>query len=473
MKINDEILYLHRVIEGAMSGDIIKIGVFDRLFAWGVVALYNEINNDLEKLSIQLDTELNLEAISINFDLFTNLKYWTQNWLYVDFEELYRKENMDMPRITYTTQINTLTDYLPNGVKGYNVNPDVINSFKNAMHQLCDEDRLTDGDVFYSLNAGLNRMLELLKTVEKKVKNPQIHLYKKLWDETYEIYDNDEALAEYNEWIEENDSPTLNDLKARQKQEIFKLLSKNFFRFCNKPTGAEVKKYKTFISEDDLPFGTQIPENIAMECAKFEKFIEWKGEHIFLINYEKLGQYIYKHYQEFDDTEFFYITDFDRNINAIHEAMASLKPSLLPYLKNYEEKMVDGLVDWSVDVLSTCKSHLNENVSANFFRIYMQKLLYDNEMKDEARKKLSSSSKKTFICNIVAQLKNARIIKITVDNSVLSHSLHEKINDISEDTIGKNIQRAYNANEGALYVWTLKNIETIKQQSSNPFAGII
>lgn len=473
MMINGKIEYLHRVIMGGMAGDIVKIGIFDRLFAWGVIALYNDINSDLEELSIQLDTELNLEAVSIKFDLYINRKYWTNNWLYIDYEELYRNENIEKPRLTYTTQINTLTDYLPNGVKGYNVNPAVINSFKTAMHQLCDEDRLTDGDIFYSLNAGLNRMLDLLKTVQNKVKNPQNHLYKKLWDETYEIYDNDEAVDEFNEWVEEIGSPTFEDLKARQKQEIFKLLSKNFFRFYNNPTGAEVKKCKLFISEDDLPFGTHIPENIVIECAKFEKFIEWKGEHILSINYEKLGQYIYKHYQEFEKAEFFVITDFERNINAIHEAMALINPKLSMYLKDYEEKMVARLVDWSVEILSTCKQYLNAGVEEAFLRTYMEKLLYDKEMKEEARKKLSGSSKFTFIGNIVAQLINVRIFMVGVDIKDLAHSLREKITDISEDTIVKNIQRPYNANSGALYDWTLNNIDTIKQQSNNPFAGII
>lgn len=467
MMINGKIEYLHRVIMGGMAGDIVKIGIFDRLFAWGVIALYNDINSDLEKLSIQLDTELNLEAVSIKFDLYINRKYWTNNWLYIDYEELYRNENIEKPRLTYTTQINTLTDYLPNGVKGYNVNPAVINSFKTAMHQLCDEDRLTDGDIFYSLNAGLNRMLDLLKTVQNKVKNPQNHLYKKLWDETYEIYDNDEAVDEFNEWVEEIGSPTFEDLKARQKQEIFKLLSKNFFRFYNNPTGAEVKKCKLFISEDDLPFGTHIPENIAIECAKFEKFIEWKGEHILSINYEKLGQYIYKHYQKFDESEFFSITDFDRNMDAIHEAMAKKRNSLSKYLKRYEDDRFNEMVNDCKKIINTCKTFLKSGVSEILLDNYIDSLVNDSQISAETKSKLNGQSKIKYICDMIAHLYNFMVFDVKYNADNFAEALHSEIESVEQNTLKRYISDSINSRDGALYIWTKNNIKKIMESSSD------
>ena len=227
--INEEIEYLHRVIMGAMDNYPVRVGVFERLFSWSIIGLFNEINNNLEDLSHQLDKELNLEAISIRFDVFLNRDYWTKNWLFVDFNSLYEKEDEKMPIHNYTTAINKMTDYLPNGVKGYTVTPAVLESFKSSVHQLCDEDRITFSDLFYSLNLGLDKMLRLLDIVKKKVENPQNHLYKKLWDETLEIYDNDEFDKDYKDWLEDNGDPTFEELKARQKQEIFRFLNKNFF----------------------------------------------------------------------------------------------------------------------------------------------------------------------------------------------------------------------------------------------------
>lgn len=471
MIISEKIEYLHRVIIGAMEDYPAKVSVYERLFSWSIVALFNDINNDLYELSAQLDNELNLEAISIKFDVFLNKDYWTKNWLFVDFKSLYEKDGEKMPIHNNTSDINKLTDYLPNGKDGYSVTPDVLNSFKTSMHQLCDEDRITFSELYYSLNAGLDRMLILMEEVKRKVKNPKNHLYIKLWEETLEIYDNDEFDIDYKEWIDNNGEPSFDELKARQKQEIFRFLNKNFLRYCNTPTGAEIKNRKLIINEDDLPYGTQIPEGLAIECTKFERFFEWKEDQILVLNYEKLGQYIYKYYHQFEELEFYHITDFDRMMDVIHEAMAKIKPNLAKYLKRYEANQYYELSEDCKSIINCCKPFLKRGVRDTLLSEYIAKMMYDPEIKDEARSKLGGQSKYKYICDMIAHLSNSFVFDIKYNADDFAKALHQKMQSLLESTIKRYITESINSRKGALYNWTKNHIGELLASDKDKITG--
>lgn len=461
MMINDHIEYLHRIITGVMSGDIISLGIFNKLFSLGVVSIFQTINKQLEELNTQLDSELNLEAVSINFDLYCRRDYWNENWLFVDKVALYEKEGIDLPLSIYTSEINQLTDYLPNEVKGYHTTPEVLDSFKTSMHQLCDDDRMYQKDLFYALSKGLDRMLILLDEIRKKVESPKNHLFIKLWEDTLDIYDNDEFDKDYKDWIEDNGEPSFEELKARQNQEIFKFLNKNFLRFCKIPTGAEIKRRKLIINEDDLPYGTQIPEGFPIECAKFEKFIEWKEEHILSINYEKLGQYIYKYYHQFDELEFFHITDFDRILDVIHEAMAKIKPNLSKYLKRYEDNQIYELKKDCTKIINTCKPFIKKGIRETILEEYVDKIMYNKDIKAEVRSKLGGQSKIKYICDMIAHLSNSFVFDVKYNAEDYAKALRKEISTVEQSTLIRYIKNSINSREGALYSWTKANINDL------------
>ena len=471
--INDEIAYLHRVISGMGNGGICN-PVTDRLFQLSIISLFHQINDSLDKLSSELDTSVILEGVSIDFDTYLDENYWTNNLLFKNEEGFYNQIfNIKVEDITCRFQINQMTDYLPNGEEGYNITQDQIDTFKTSLNLLCDRKKLGSREILYALLFGLHYMLHQLKKIKEKVEHPKSHQYIKVWEEVYDDYEDISCRDSYIEWKEENDEFNFVELKRQQIFEIFRMLNSGFFRFYDSITGADVRNRKLIITEDDLPVGKTISENLPAECAKLEKFIEWKGEHVIALNYEKLGKYIYKNYNNFEIDDIDVIVEFDKTMDAIHEDMASLKPQLKQYLKGYEEEQVNVLLNECSDILNTCKIHLAKDINDSFLYIYLKRLLFNKEMKDEARKKLSGQSRNTFICEIVAVLKNAKIFKVECDKHDLARSLSEKITRIQLDTIVKNIERAYNSNEGTLYHWTMKNIEELKKESSNPFAGII
>ena len=190
------------------------------------------------------------------------------------------------------------------------------------------------------------------------------------------------------------------------------------------------------------------------------------------MNYEKLGQYIYKNYSKLKYSDIDAIVDFDNTIELVNEDIAEMMPRLKQHLKNYEENMVNELLKECSAILNTCQKYLDKGIRRNILHDYLKKLLFDKEMKDEARLKLLRSSRNTYICELVAALKNMDVFRIDCDKHDLAKSLHEKITIVKEENLAKYIERAYNAREGTIYNWTKKIIDDLKGQQDNPFEGL-
>lgn len=294
-----------------------------------------------------------------------------------------------------------------------------------------------------------------------------------LWDEVLERYGCEELLHDYHEWKEENGKLSFEDLKARQKQEIYKLLMSGFFRHCHSPTGANVKQRSLIITEDDLEVGSEIPNFLAVECAKFERYFVWKGDSILILDYEKLEHYIRKKRNGLTKTDMINIAAFDMRLDLLHNDMAKLKPQLTQHLKGYEENLVMKMKAVCQEVLNVCKEYLNNKVRANILKDYVEMLLFDEGMKEEARRKLKGRSMKKFICEMVAALRWFDIFRHDVTPQMLASVMSKKFEGVASKTLQTYIEKFYNAREGRLYVWTKANIEQLKVAPYNPFAQII
>lgn len=423
--INEEIEQLHQLI--ASPPDAAATGFFSRLYAWGVLSLFNRVNNELETLSERLDTSIDLDALGIKFDTYCDIDYWTPYWSKPP-QRQWSSEN-------HQTAINRMTDYLPNGKKEYLVTPEVLDSFKTAMHQLCDEEKISARALGYALDEGISKIQQLLYELRYKVENPELHLYDKLWVTLFDTYY--EYEPNYHEWYQEIGTPTIEDLKAKQKQEIYNLLKTGFFRFAKQPTGGEVKRRKMIIGEDDLEVGCLVDKDFETECAKLDRYVEWKENSILTINYERLGQYIYKNYKKFDEDDFINIVDFDATMDLIHEDMARLKPNLAQYLKRYQEHQLEELLNDIKKVFEPFKVFLKESIRPTLIDEYLEKLLFDSEIKEEAKKKLSGQSRNTYCCSIVIALSFAYIFKPEFNNANYANALHQVIDSVEK----KNLER--------------------------------
>lgn len=471
LRISDEIEYLNQLITQPPEG-MVGTELFRRMYAWGVLAVFNKVNRDLETLSGQLDTAVNLDAISIDFDKYCDVNYWTCIGLRVGWKRQWGLDETSEDNGKHQTEINLLTDFLPNGEEGYHTTPDVLNSFKTAMHQLCDEERMGTRDLVYALDKGLKTLFQLLCEIQKKVKKPETHLFAKLWDEIQNTYSEEGIDRQYRDWLDDMGEPSLDELKARQKQEIFDFLRTGFFRFAQMPTGREVKNRKLVIGEDDLEVGTEIPEGFDAECAKFEKFVEWKEECILVFNYEKLGQYIYKNYKRFDKDDLYCITGFDKLMDLIHEEMAKRRPQLSKYLKRYADNQVEELLNDCKKIINAFKPCLRSGVRETILEEFLDKLLFDSNLMEEARSMLGGQSRNKYICGIVNELSNRMIFDGKYVSSDLAKVLSAELEKVKNETLLRYLKDPDNTTV-ALHNWTKDIIDDFREHPyTRPKAGL-
>lgn len=456
--INEEIEQLFRLIENPLTYK--GKNIFNRMQAWAILSLFNDVNNSLERINGLLDKSLNYDALGIDFDTFLN----TANSLRKKLPAIAKNSYItNATPFNFQSQINRMTDYLPNGVPGYDVTPDVVGSFKTAMHQLCDEDRINPRALETTLDKAMDTLCILLTEIKDKVEKPEPYLYTNLWNNLEEAYGIVLIKEEYQKWVDEIGKPDFDDLNDKRNQAIFELLTSGFFQFCHTPTGGAVAKRTLKISENDLAVGTIIPEGFDVECTKFEKFIEWKGECILALNYEKLGQYIYKNYRNLNDDLIGLVVYFDAMLDLIQEDMAKLKPELAQYLKRYQEHQDEELLNDIKKVFKPFKDYLKDDIRQTIIDEYLEKLLCDSELKEEAKKKLSGQSKKKYCCSIVLALTSCYIFNpsFIVNKTELAKTLNKGLDGDNKETLVRYLKDSSNSNN-KLTKWSSDIINDLK-----------
>ena len=122
--------------------------------------------------------------------------------------------------------------------------------------------------------------------------------------------------------------------------------------------------------------------------------------------------------------------------------------------------------------LITRQCHLKDNVRNTIFREFLDKLLFDPAMKDEARKKLKGSSRKKYLCWIIANLSDRFLFKPETTSAELAHSLHTMITDLEERSIKSYIDKNSSDGSRALRTWTRNIMDDLLAHPHNPFAGL-
>lgn len=457
LNINEEIKQLFQLIETPLTYR--GKNIFNRLQAWAILSLFNDINYNLECINDKLDKSLDYDALGIDFDTFINGAHSLKKNL-----PTIAKNSSIISRTpqTYQSPINRMTDYLPNGVPGYDITSDVVGSFRTAMHQLCDEDRISPRAIEKALNIGLDTLCMLLTEIQEKIEKPKPYLYLNLWNDLEYTYFNTFIEEEYRKWVAEIGDPSLDELRDKLNQAIFELLTSGFFRFCPQPTRGAVTNRKLKIGENELAVGTAIPVDFDVECTKFEKFIEWKGNCILALNYEKLGQYIYRNYRKFNEGELYNIIYFDTIKELINENLAIIKPELAKYTKRYQEDKDKELLNDCRKIFIPFKEHLKNDISKNVIDVYLEKLLLDSDYKEDAKARLSGQSRKKYCCSILFALCSCYIFppEFASNKTELAKTLNKGLDGDNKETLIRYLKDSNN-NDKKLTSWTKEIMDTI------------
>ena len=418
-----------------------------RMYATGLANELYKLASELSVIDEQIENTLSLEDASLEASSYFNRE--------LRFPKL-RNESLYRESGNSNAEINNLTDILPLNKEGYTFTSQKAELFKTGLRYLCSDANISSRDLLYAIDTNINAVFTLIARITVKKKNIQNYQYEDFWY-TF-IGRDDDLIAEmaingYEKWKEEHDYQDIQVLKDKRTQEILKLLKSGIFNYDVKPVKREIDKCIIEISEDALEEGTEIPEDIKTECARFSKYVSFKDD-ILCIDYEKLGKYVYKHYREINYKQGDCLIYFDYMLLKIHDDMAECNPKLKKYLRFYEDNELEEVLNKAIETINSCKELLKEGVAQDFLTSYLRDAFYgDNKI--EVQAKLKGQSKYTLISKMLGMLKTTqKVFKLDTTSADLAKSLSRVVEKPREDSLKRYIDQGASESNSSLSKWT-------------------
>ena len=418
-----------------------------RMYATGIANELYQLASQLSDIDEQIETTLDFEDAYLNLSPMDNRRVCFPK---LSSENLYREdENND-------AEINKLIDIFPLDKEDYSFTSEKAERFKTGLRYLCSDANISSRDLVYALDKNLKAVFSLLASISCKKTNIKEFQWEGFWY-TFLYRDDDlipeDAFNDYEKWKEEHDYQDIQVLKDKRTQEILKLLKSGVFSFDVKPVKRELDNCIIDIPEEALEEGTEIPEDIKTECARFSKYVYYKDD-ILCLNYVKLGKYIYKHYSEISYKQGNRLIYFDYMLLHIHDDMAECNPKLKKHLKFYEDNELEEILDKALEVINSCAGLLKEGIAQDFLTTYLREAFY-SENKIEVQAKLKGQSKYTLICNMLGMIKTTKkVFKLDTTSADLAKELSSVIDKPKQESLKRYIDQGAGDPKAKLSKWT-------------------
>lgn len=437
-----------------------------RMYAIGLINEMYQISSQLSIINEQLDTSLSFEDANLDFSLLENKRIECRNLL---------DEKMYVESTTSDSDINRSIDFFPLGNVDYSFTSKEAERFKTGMRYLCSDANLSPRNIVYALNKGIESIFSLLLSIKKKKLNIKDFQYEDFWND-FLFRDDDlyfeRALNDYEKWKEEHECQDIQALKDKLIQETLVLLKSGVFFHDTNPVRREINNSIVKISEDALEEGTEVPDYIKTECAKFSKYVVWKDD-ILCFDYVKLGKYIYNHYPAINEDEGNSLIYYENIILLIHQDMAALKPKLKKFLKFYEEDELEAVLISGLELIRICDSLIKDNVPQDFLSKYLHDAFY-SETKTEVRAKLKGQSRFTIICNMLGMIKTTqKVFKPETTSADLASALASVVQKPKQDSLKRYIDQGASDYHSKLSKWTTQYVtDKLGTESEKMFVRI-
>jgi len=303
MNINDRIKNLKNIIEISYSNYNQINHLSKRLLLFGTILDFQQINKLLEDLSIKLDTELDNEVSTIDFD----------KWLETDWYQYFESSELILDE-------NSLTNH-----------PTIISP--------CSIPEMTGEELKTLLLSVIKRTRTLLREIKKKINHIPDSQYEKYWFDLRNSYKKRcKGKYNYEDWKDKQEIVDLETLKDKQMQEILAVLKTGVFSYTTKPSKRQINNSIIKINLDSLESRTEISDEIYVECARMSAFTQSMEQGVCQLNYKKLGKYIFKHHDQFTKEQICQLVRFDVVLNLVVRDMVDMEPSLEALFPDFTEK---------------------------------------------------------------------------------------------------------------------------------------
>lgn len=403
-----------------------------RLSAINIIVEASMLHMELEEIQKKMSFKLCQEIAMLDLDrLCDSGDVFSFSLDFVEWEVFDCPENM-------SDVLNNLVNYLTPRDEQMFKNEECV-PLINGLKLLCSKQGWNSMGLYMGYTEVLRSLHITLLHIRDNLRDIDPKLYQDYWKSVYEKYTSN-AEDDLKEWLALNKNPDLNRLKDKRAQELLKLLNTGIFDYTRKPNQREINECKIVISQDSLESGTKLPDDIGAKCAGFSEFVEVKGD-IYCLNYEKLGEYLFKNSYRIDESSKNQLLDFNTILIILQNEMANIHPQLNKYLEKNRQKEQEVVFKNTMDILSTCKEHLSKNIDDDALEKIFSKLL-NSELNEELIKKLQGQSKYTIPCRIIAAIKNTSgLFKSNITFKDIARSMSKAIPK-QDDSVERYLERA-------------------------------
>ena len=178
------------------------------------------------------------------------------------------------------------------------------------------------------------QLVDMLSALRIKILQVDVDYAEKVFKRMAARVENSTNNLDYVIWRARHPNPTMEELEWQQIQLTADMLIKGVLAYADDPTGDEKAKVRMDLVKKGLIHGQELPANFEVECAKLRRYSYWKGEHMFMIDYQGIYTYLFSHcFEKFTKEQRIALYEYDVQLKMIHEDMLALKPELNDFEK--------------------------------------------------------------------------------------------------------------------------------------------
>lgn len=153
-------------------------------------------------------------------------------------------------------------------------------------------------------------------------------------------------ILNYEIWKAAHPHPTMKQLEQQQAELTFNMLTDGILAYDTDPYGDEMEMVRLDLLTRLLKYNKELPKGFVAECAKLRRYSYWEGEHMFMINYHLIYNYLFTHcFEKLTKKQRIKLFEYDVQLRMIHRDMVMINPDLAKYLKGDvpQQDIVDRL----------------------------------------------------------------------------------------------------------------------------------
>ena len=173
------------------------------------------------------------------------------------------------------------------------------------------------------------KLVNMLRMLQMKVLQVDVEYAKQFFKRMTARLKKSTKILDYELWRARHPHPTMEQLEHQQIQQTANILIAGVLAYAEEPDGDEIAAVQLEKVKKGIKHGQHLPDNFDVECAKLKRYSYWKGEHMFMIDYNEIYTYLFSHcFEEFTKEQRIALYEYDVQLKMIHEDMMRLKPEL-------------------------------------------------------------------------------------------------------------------------------------------------